>query len=157
MSRTTEQALALFSDNFNCAQAVLAACGGPLGLPRKTALRVAGPFGAGIGRMGGTCGAVSGAYMAIGLKYARTGRGAKEDTAKEKGYALAREFTARFTQRHQSTICRELLGCDLSTPEGMQRAKDQKLFATICPNLVRDAVEIVDDLLANAQTPNTRA
>jgi len=149
MSRNAEHALALFSQNYNCAQSVLAACGGPLGLPRETALRVAGPFGAGIGRMGGTCGAVSGAFMAIGLKYARTGP--DEDAAKEKGYALAREFAARFTQRHKSTICRELLGCDLSTPEGMRCAKEQKLFTTLCPALVRDAVEIVDDLLAQPQ------
>ncbi len=149
MSRNTDYALDLFSQNYNCAQSVLAACGEPLGLPRETALRVAGPFGAGIGRMGGTCGAVSGAFMAIGLKYARTSP--DQDAAKDKGYALAREFVARFTARHKSTVCRELLGCDLSTPAGMQRAKDQKLFTTLCPNLVRDAVEIVDELLAHAE------
>jgi len=112
-------------------------------------MRVAGPFGAGIGRMGGTCGAVSGAFMAIGLKYARTGPG--EDAAKETGYALARQFVARFTALHKTTCCRELLGCDLSTPEGMQQAKDQKLFETRCATFVRDAADIVDDLLAHTE------
>jgi C_GCAxxG_C_C family probable redox protein len=149
LSRNSEQAVALFSEGFNCAQAVLTACGEPRGLPRNIALRVAGPFGAGVGRMCGTCGAVSGAYMAIGLKYAKTGPG--EDTAREKGYELACEFTARFNRRHQSTICSELLGCEIATPEGKQQAKEQKLFTTRCPVFVRDAAEIVDELLAQSQ------
>ena len=149
MSRNSDEAVGLFSQGYNCAQCVLAACGGSLGLPREIALRVAGSFGGGIGRLGGTCGAVSGAYMAIGLKHAKVKP--EDDAEKEKGYALAREFAARFTGRHKSTCCRELLGCDLSTPEGMNQARERKLFKTLCPVLVRDAVEIVDALLAAAQ------
>jgi len=43
--------------------------GGRSGLDRETALKVAGAFGAGMARTGGTCGSVTGALMVIGLKY----------------------------------------------------------------------------------------
>jgi C_GCAxxG_C_C family probable redox protein len=148
MANQSKVALEIFSNGYNCAQAVLVACGGPLGLDRNTALRVAGPFGAGIGRMGGTCGAVSGAFMAIGLKYAKVD--STDNAAKDKGYALAREFVARFEQRHGSTLCRKLLGIDLSTPEGMAQAKKSGVFETRCPEFVRSAVEIVEELLSEA-------
>ena len=47
-----------------------------------------------------------------------------------------------FAARHGSTVCRELLGCDIGTPEGMQQARDNKLFQVRCTNYVRGAVEI---------------
>ena len=67
-----EQAVACFAQTFNCAQAILSTYGLQLGLERELALRVAGAFGAGMGRMGETCGAVTGAFMLIGLKYGKT-------------------------------------------------------------------------------------
>jgi C_GCAxxG_C_C family probable redox protein len=96
-------------------------------------------------RMGETCGAVTGVLMAIGLKYGMTQ--AKDEGAREKTYKLAQEFMTRFKARHNSMVCRELLGYDLSTPEGRKAAHDKGLFATLCPQLVRDAVEIVELLL----------
>ena len=44
-------------------------------------------------------------------------------------------------------MCRELLGCDLTTPEGMKEAKDKGLFSTICPRMMQDAVEILEEML----------
>jgi len=64
MSRS-EEALALFSSGFSCSQAVCAAYAEDLGMKRSDALRVAAGFGGGIGRTGGTCGAVSGAIMVL--------------------------------------------------------------------------------------------
>jgi C_GCAxxG_C_C family probable redox protein len=144
-----EQAVALFKEGFNCAQAVLAACGEPLGLPRDVALHVAGAMGGGVGGMGLTCGAVTGAVMVIGLKYAKTFP--TDDGAKQKAYQLAKQFAARFKQRNESIICRELLGCDISTPEGMKQFRESGRHGTVCPKLVRDAAEIVEQLLAEAQ------
>jgi C_GCAxxG_C_C family probable redox protein len=124
---------------------VLSSFGEELGLERELALRVAGAFGGGMARMGETCGAVTGALMAIGLKYGMTQ--AKDEAAREKTYKLAQEFAKRFKDRHNSLVCRELLGYDLSTSEGRKAAHDKGLFTTLCPQLVRDAVEILDQML----------
>jgi C_GCAxxG_C_C family probable redox protein len=140
-----ELAVATFGEGFNCSQAVLSALAPDLGLDRETALRVAGAFGAGIARMGQTCGAVSGALMVLGLKHGQTQ--AEDKPAKEEMYALAREFMVRFEVRNGSILCQELLAYDISTPEGMQLIKDKGLFTSLCPRLVSNAVEIVEQLL----------
>jgi C_GCAxxG_C_C family probable redox protein len=96
-------------------------------------------------QMGETCGAVTGAFMVIGLKYGRTR--ADDDEAKVKTYSLVKEFTEKFKARNGTIICRELLGCDIGTPEGNRVAKDKELFSTVCPGFVRDAVDILEKIL----------
>jgi len=46
-----------------------------------------------------------------------------------------------------SWLCRELLGCDQTTAEGMETAKQQRLFTERCPRFVRDTAEILEDVL----------
>ncbi len=140
-----DEAEAAFHGAFNCAQAVFATFAPGLGLEREQALRIAGGLGGGMGRMGEVCGAVSGAALTIGLKH---GKSREEDNeARERTYALVQEFARRFRERHGHLLCRELLGCDVGTPEGRQRAHDSGLHDTLCPRLVRDAAEILEDLL----------
>jgi C_GCAxxG_C_C family probable redox protein len=138
-------AVACFKEGFNCSQAVLAAFAPELGLEREAALRVAGAFGGGMGRTGQTCGAVTGALMVLGLKHGQVS--AADRPAKEHTYALAREFVAQFEARHGSALCRELLGYDIGTPEGMQAIKEKGLHHSLCPKLVGDAAEILERLL----------
>lgn len=144
MSRV-EEAVACFKEGFICSQAVLAAYSVQFGLDRDTALKVADGFGGGMGRMAVTCGAVTGAFMVIGLKHGRTT--VEDSQAHEKTYSLVNEFVSRFKSRNGSVVCRELLGCDISTPEGLQSARQQNLFAKICPGYVRDAAEIIEGIL----------
>jgi len=140
-----DEAVARFRGEFNCAQAVFSTFAPELGLAREVALWVAGAFGGGMGRSGATCGAVTGALMAIGLKYGKCRPG--DDAARERTYALAGDFLRRFQARRGSTLCRELLGYDTGTPAGRQAAREAGLYETLCPQLVRDAVEIVEALL----------
>jgi C_GCAxxG_C_C family probable redox protein len=140
-----ELAVSLFQKGCSCSQALLAAYGDRFGLEREVALRIAAGFGGGMGRMAGTCGAVTGAFMLIGLKYG--GATTEDRQAKERTYEAVREFTKRFISRHDSLVCRELLGCDISTPDGFQLAKEQKLAAAICARLVRDAAQIVEEMI----------
>jgi C_GCAxxG_C_C family probable redox protein len=141
-----EQAVACFQEGFSCSQAILATFAPQFGLDRDLALKVSGAFGAGMGRMGETCGAVTGAFMVIGLLHGRTK--AEDQETKEKAYALVAELADQFRRRNGSLACRELLGCDLGTPEGQQYAHDQGLAATRCAKFVRDAAEIVERMLA---------
>jgi len=138
----TENALDTFNRGYACSQAVLEAFAPALGLERDLALKLSCAFGAGMGRTCQTCGAVTGAYMAIGLKHGRT-----EPENRDKAYALVREFDRRFKTKHKSVNCRDLLGRDLGDPVDYKKASDEKLFRTICPGLVRSAVSILEEIL----------
>jgi len=140
-----DRAASYFRKGFSCSQSVLSAYGPKFGLSRAMALKVAGAFGGGMGRMGGTCGAVTGSFMVIGLKYGEARVGKLEE--KEKVYGYVREFVKRFTSSNGSIICKELLKCDLSTLEGVQTAIEKGLFVTMCPRFVQDASRILDQLL----------
>lgn len=145
MSDNPEKAASCFKEGFSCSQAVFSTFSGDLGLDRITALKISQPFGGGIARMGEICGAVSGAFLAIGLKHGRTK--AEDLEARDKTYAIMREFMARFKDRHGSLRCKELLGYDLNTDIGMHLAHESGLLDTLCPNLVRSAAEILENLL----------
>jgi C_GCAxxG_C_C family probable redox protein len=140
-----ERAVACFEKGFNCSQSVLSTYAEQFGLDHETALKVAAGFGGGMGRMAGMCGAMSGALMVIGLKYGAVQ--AEDKQAKETTYEQVRAFARRFMDRHGSTLCKELLECDISTPEGLKRAREHNLFATRCSQLVRSAAEILEELL----------
>ena len=60
---------------------------------------------------------------------------------------IVAEFTRRFKQRHTTLDCRELLGCNIMTPEGKEIADEKNLFKTVCPNFVEDAAVIVQELI----------
>jgi C_GCAxxG_C_C family probable redox protein len=134
-----------FREGFNCAQAVFGAFAAAGGIDPENAMKIASGFGGGIARRGETCGAVSGAVMALGLRYGKTR--ADDDTAKEKCYQSVGEFLEAFAARHGSTLCREILGVDISKPEGLREARKRELFTSVCPRLVGDSVEILEGLL----------
>ena len=144
MSAKSEQAVERFGKGFNCSQAVLGSYSKQFGLDCEKAFKVATGFGGGM-RMGSTCGAVSGAFMVLGLKYGNTT--AEDKEGKANTYKKVEEYTKRFKARNDSIMCRELLGCDLSTPEGMKEAQDKGLFSSICPGMVREAVEILEEMM----------
>jgi len=130
-----------FLAGYNCAQAVLFAHCDNLGIDKDLALRLACGLGAGVAREGEICGAVSGAIVAIGIKY---GRGEGEDKAKaEETYARAAEFMAKFKERHGSVSCRELTGCDLRTAEGRRVFVENDLLHRTCARCVETADEFL--------------
>jgi len=137
-----EEAVACFDGGFNCSQAILSTYSEEFGLDKRTALKIACGLGAGMGRLQNTCGAVSGAYLLIGLMH---GQYLIEDTsAKERTYELVQEFSRLFEERNQTTNCRELLGLDLMTCDqqvGMKRVDE------VCPKMVRDAAEIIEIIM----------
>ncbi len=140
-----ERGTALFLTGYNCSQSVLQAFAPRLGLAQAVAARLAAPFGAGIAFRGQQCGAVSGALLAIGLHYGN--QSAEDQASKALAYARSQEFIARFIARRQTILCRELLGIDLSQPGGYEQARQAGIFDEICPGFVRDAVEILAQML----------
>jgi C_GCAxxG_C_C family probable redox protein len=140
-----EKAISCFSEGFNCCQAVLSAYAPDLGLDRERALEVSGAFGGGIAGMGETCGAVTGALMVIGLKQGMIGP--QDQVAKARIRESAGAFIREFTGVCGSIKCRDLLHCDIGTPEGMERAQSLGLFRTLCPEFVGHSARILDGLL----------
>ena len=142
MATPGELAVDVFDQGFNCSQAVFSVFTSQFGLDVKTALKLASPFGGGFARRGEICGAVTGALLALGLAGA-----ADNPAGKEEIYRLSQEFMHSFQEKHSHLHCRVLIGCDISTPEGWQKAKMAGKFTTTCPVLVRDAAGIVQTLL----------
>ena len=144
---TKELAVTRFQDGFSCSQAVFSPYAEAMGLDKDTALKIAGTFGGGMGRTGQTCGAVTGALMALGLKYGATDAVDKE--TKEQAYVRVQEFARRFAIRNGNDLsCKALLGCDISTSDGQKMASELGLYQSVCPKLVKDAAEIVEEILA---------
>jgi C_GCAxxG_C_C family probable redox protein len=149
MNRADNAHALMSARRMNCAQAVLTAFCEELGLERRTGLKLAQGFGAGMGRSGSICGAVTGAYMVLGLAQDISPEAPRQSL--DEVYAEVREFNQRFKDLHRSLVCRDLVGHDLSTPEGMAEARSKKVTTTVCPELVRDAVNILDILLKQKQ------
>jgi C_GCAxxG_C_C family probable redox protein len=137
-----QDAVACFKDGFNCSQAILSTYCDAFGLDEKTAMQISCGLGAGMGRLQETCGAVTGAYLLIGLKYGKFIK--EDDPAKEKTYALVREFAKQFEERNKTTNCRELLGIDLMNGDRQTAIERVK---TLCPKMVQDAAEIIEQML----------
>ena len=143
MTNPPELAVARFRQDFNCAQSVFVAFAPQLGMDESQVLKLASPFGGGVARRGQTCGAVTGALMVLGLA-----RGADTPAGKEDAYRLGQEFLQRFESRHGTILCRELIGCDISTPKGRQQAREKDAFTALCPLFVQNAAEIAQAMLA---------
>ena len=134
----------MFASHHNCAQAVLSTFAERFGLDLEIALRIATPFGGGIGHSGLLCGAVSGAIMAIGLARGVT---IADKPKKDACYALARTFQERFVAQHGTLTCPGLLGLNIGNPDELDQARVLDLFNTRCPDFVGDAVIITAELL----------
>ena len=144
MDRVNE-AVSCFKEGFSCSQAVLSAFSEDFGLDRDIALKIATAFGGGMARMGKTCGAVTGAFMVIGLKYGRTKT--EDEKTQNKAYALVQEFVKRFESQNGSIECKELLGYDISIPEELEKVNKENICEKICPPFVQNAVEILEQIL----------
>jgi C_GCAxxG_C_C family probable redox protein len=136
------EAVDCFEQGFNCAQALLATYCEEFGVDRKHALMLSCGLGAGMGRLQETCGAVTGAYLLIGLRYGQYM--VQDSEAKERTYRLIQEFSQRFIERNKSTNCRELLGVDLINGD-IKKARLR--VSQICPKAVRDAAEILESII----------
>ncbi len=142
----SEKALEMFANGFNCSQAVLTVFAPDFGFDEKLALMLGTQFGGGA-RNGEMCGAVSGALMVLGLKYGHYD--ASDNEQKSRAYAIATEYTKRFKELNGSIVCRDLLGYDLTIPEEAACIKEKNLFGSVCPKMIKDAVEVLEGILAD--------
>jgi len=144
--KKSEKALDYFRNKFNCSQSVFTVFGKDYGLSEDDCLKVSCAFGGGMGRQQHTCGAVTGALMAIGLKYGKALNDSEEK--KKDTYEKAREFFEKFADVNGSINCLELLNClNMNDPVDHKKIMDLKLFDIKCEKYVSDAVTITEELL----------
>ena len=109
----------------NCCQAVVRAFADTVPLDEASLMSLAAGFGAGMGTMDGTCGALVGAILVAGLRTQGTGT-----------MALSRKMLPRFKELCGATICRDLKGVDTG-----------KVICS-CEDCVRNAVRTVEEACA---------
>ena len=149
--KKSEKAVEYFRNKFNCSQSVFTVFGTDYGYSENDSLKVSCAFGGGMGRQQLTCGAVTGALMAIGLKY---GKGINDtEEMKQLTYTKTREFFEEFTKIHGSTICLELLdGLDMADPEDHKKIMERKLFDINCEKYVASAVRITERIINDSSS-----
>ncbi|MCL5102941.1 MAG: C-GCAxxG-C-C family protein [Armatimonadetes bacterium] len=138
-------ALDMFAQKFNCAEAVLTGLVREFDLDCPCAPRIATAFGGGMAGAGKTCGALTGAIMALGLKFGRDC--ADDNDSKAATYGKVRQLLADFEKEFGSCACFDLIGIDLTTPEGLAQAQQVGLHDNVCPKYVRFAAESAAKLM----------
>ncbi len=134
-----EKAVAYFNEGYNCAESTLLALSDFLGIECKYIPRVAGGFGGGIGKHGEICGALSGTIMALGIVFGR--KDAKDREGKEKMYSITDSFVQKFEKEFKCIRCRDLTGCNMLTPDGQKKMKDENIHDKVCSKLVAFGAE----------------
>jgi C_GCAxxG_C_C family probable redox protein len=142
----SEQAGELFLSGYNCAQAVILTFADDLKFSKELAQKMAAGFGGGMGKQQETCGAVTGAIMVLGLLKGEEVN--NNDELKTATYGSVKDLTRAFVATYKSTKCRDLIDCDLNTPEGEAKFKEENIMETVCAGCVKKAVEIVENLTA---------
>ncbi|UKK51810.1 C-GCAxxG-C-C family protein [Prevotella sp. E13-17] len=113
------------SGSHNCAQAVLHTYADIAGVDEDMAMNMANAFGTGMGCMEGTCGALVGAGMVLGMV----------NKDKVKSMKQMREIMTKFQQRNGATQCKLLKGVGT------------KVVLRECPDCVADAAEFLEEQL----------
>ncbi len=142
-SNLSQKATKIMADQKgSCSQAVFATYGEHLSSSKvdfETGMKIASAFSGGIARTGSMCGALTGALMALGLKY--------NDAEKfNQINVVAGKFLDEFESLNGSTICRELINHDLLTEEDLKQAFKTGAFDK-CTKYVEDAAKILDKIL----------
>ena len=141
-----ERTVDLFSTGLNCSQAILTVFGESYGLDAEMAAKLGRPLGAGIGHMAKTCGAVTAAVLILGMAKDHQDEG----EARKVSHACVQDLFRRFAEAlHGTTECKELLGADMSTEEGLKKVQEEKLVRKVCPPFVRDTAIILEGLLSS--------
>jgi C_GCAxxG_C_C family probable redox protein len=141
-----ESAEELFASGLFCAESVVLAVANAEGVDSELLPKVATAFCSGMSRTGGTCGALTGAIMGIGLVLGRS----RATDSVQPSYAATQQLVRAFEGEFGSRDCKTLLGgCDLDTPEGQAMFKEQKLSQR-CLKFTGKAAEIAATVIIEA-------
>ncbi len=139
-----------YQAGYSCAETVLLAVCRAAGRIDPCIPRVATGFGGGMGRQGETCGAATGAVMAIGLMFGRDT--CADAAARLDAYAKTGTFIEQFRQRNGRVTCRDLTGVDMGTEEGRAEYAARNVREKTCSPLIAGSVRSFLELLNSWET-----
>lgn len=142
----------LFLGGCNCSQAVFLAFTDLTGLDRKSAAKIAAPFGGGMGRMREVCGAVSGMFMVLGCLYGYD-EDVESDARKRQHYKDVQALAGKFREECGSIICREILKNPPSDPNPTPRT-EEFYKKRPCARMVMTAARLLDEFIAEHPIEN---
>lgn len=136
----------LFRQGYNCSQAVVGAWTEEIGLPFDTAVKFSAGFGGGMGRLREVCGAVSGAFMVLGMKYST---GLPDPQSKKAMYEKIQAFAARFKEENhfRSIICREMLGLSGASKPAPAARTDAYYKKRPCAELIGLSAALLEEFM----------
>lgn len=132
-----------FASGLYCAESTLLSLAKAQGIESDLLPKIATGFCGGMARTCGTCGALTGAMMGIGLALGRS----EPDGSVKKAYSATQRLIAEFEQAFGSRDCHALLGCDLGTPEGQAKFRNERL-GDRCAEFTGKAAEMAAIILA---------
>lgn len=133
----------LMEEGFHCSQCVFPYAAQRLGMDRTEAFRLSAGLGGGCFH-GDSCGAVTGAILALSMVYGFDAPNPGE--ADEMLVAKVREFEAKFVQEHGALLCRQLLGgFDMADHE----AEAPEGTYDNCPRYCETACRILDEMIGD--------
>ena len=144
-----ERAKEYFTQGYNCCQSVVLAYADELGLADEAALRLASSFGGGMGKLREVCGALTGAFMVIGMKKGYSSPDADEE--KQAHYRRIQELAESFKQKNGSILCRDLIGEEYTPGDSKPGKRTQTYYETRpCGELIEYAVRLLEEELKDS-------
>lgn len=141
-----EKAMQSFLDGYNCAQCMMLAFEDMLTIDLDTALKIASPFGGGMGRLREVCGSVSGMFMVLGFIKGYHEPGNYE--GKKELYEHVQELARRYEEANGSIICRDLLGLNVKKEEATPEKRTEEYYKKRpCAEKIGSAAEILEAYL----------
>jgi C_GCAxxG_C_C family probable redox protein len=142
-ANTRKSAEDSFASGLYCAESVVLALAKAQGIESDLLPKVATAFCSGMSRTCGTCGAVTGAIMGMGLALGRS----KAGDSVEPSYTATQNLIREFEHEFGASECHVLLGCDLNTPEGQEIFREEGLGAQ-CTKFTGKAAEIAARIIS---------
>jgi C_GCAxxG_C_C family probable redox protein len=134
----------MFDEGFDCSQIVLADVCARVGLTYEQALRAGAVFGVGM-MHGSICGAATGAFIAIGLKYGNAAPG--DMASKSAAIDKREEFLRRFAAANGEIVCSKMIGREVvSLAELIETGATTDIYKN-CPRYCVNAMRILEDIL----------
>jgi C_GCAxxG_C_C family probable redox protein len=129
---------------FLCSESCLMALARSQGVESPLIPRIATGFGAGIGRSGEICGAITGAVLGLSIRY---GRDKVEPIKDRRPYWFATELIERFRREHGKLTCPALLGLDIAKSKDLEEYNKRDLWVNKCTKYILSATRIAMDIL----------
>lgn len=148
----TKKALSYFEEGYACSQSVLLTFAEHYNLDENTAILLSSTFGGGMGRLREKCGALTGAFMVIGLAYGN--KVPSDMETKLNAYKKVKQLNNIIENIYGTTQCGELLKKHATKSQ----IEERKHHRIICRNVIRDTIEALYDMVTidkNNSIPDT--